>query len=578
MTVFVTGATGPIGRAVADALYRVGYTVLALAGRDDSAERLAERGYTVHRADRANPDALVEGARRADAVIHCPDRSANRPGRDRAAVDAMLEALRGTEAPFIYTSSLWVLGDTGGRVADETAPVDPPAFMAHVPAVEERVLNASGVRGVVLRPAHVYGHGGGLPGQMVEAAFERGAARCVPPGDQRWPFVHIGDLADLYVRALDAPAGTLLHASAGEAVTARAMAKAVHRTASQEGAAVPWDLDEARDELGQIADALTLDQRMSSDRARDLLGWRPERPPVLEALRDGIYAERASAEDHAYICTTCGTQHAPSDGPPARCRICEDERQYVGRRGQEWTTLGRLQDQHRTVVRNLEPGLLGIGIEPSVGLGQRALLVQTPEGNVLWDCIPLLDERAEAAVHDAGGIDAIAISHPHYYSSMVEWSRAFDAPIVLPSAAEPWVMRPDPAITYWEGAPPALPGGLQLVQTGGHFASSTVLHWPEGSAGRGALLTGDSILVAQDRRYVSFMRSFPNRVPLPADTVRRIGEQVGSLAFDRIYGAWFDHVVRGGAKAAVRRSVKRYNESLSDPPSPQTGRMSERKT
>lgn len=206
------------------------------------------------------------------------------------------------------------------------------------------------------------------------------------------------------------------------------------------------------------------------------------------------------------------------------------------------------------------------------------MLVQTPEGNVLWDCIPLLDERAEAAVRAAGGIDTIAISHPHYYSSMVEWSRVFDAPIVLPSSAEPWVMRPDPAITYWEGAPPALPGDLRLVQTGGHFASSTVLHWPEGSEGCGALLTGDSILLAQDRRYVSFMRSFPNRVPLPADTVRRIGKRVGSLAFDRIYGAWFDHVVRGGAKVAVRRSVNRYNNSLSDPPSPQTGRMPERKT
>lgn len=485
----------------------------------------------------------------------------------------MLVALRGTDAPFLYTSDLWVLGNTGDRVVDETAPVDPPAIMDHVPALEERVLEAPGVRGTVIRPAHVYGRGGGLPAEMVRQAFEQGTARYVGSGSQRWPFVHVDDLADLYVRALDAPAGTLLHATASDAVPARDVARAASRTAGQNVNPEPWPVRNARDDLGRIADALALDQQASSDRARDLLGWRPKHPPVLETLREGIVAERTGPESHAYICTTCGTQYASSNTPPERCAICEDERQYVAWDGQTWTTPGRLRAQHRTEIRPLEPGLLGIGTEPSIGLGQRALLVQTPEGNVLWDCIPLLGERAKAAVRAAGGLDAIAISHPHYYSAMVEWSRAFDAPIVLPAAAERWVMRSDPAVSYWDDTPPPLPGGLQLLQTGGHFASSTVLHWPSGAAGRGALLTGDSILVAQDRRYVYFMRSFPNRVPLPASHVKRVGGQVEPLELDRIYGAWFNHVVRGGAEAAVRRSVERYVKS-----EPMTSRHASKRT
>lgn len=295
MTVFITGATGYIGSAVADALHRVGYTVLGLARTDASAERLTGRGYAAHRGSLADPDSLADGACRADAVIHCAASPTSRAARDRAAVDAMLDALRGSDAAFMYTSGLWVLGETEGRVADETAPVNPAAFVAHVPAVEERVLGASGVRGGVLRPANVYGRGGGLPAQMVREAFERGTVRYVAPGDQRWPFVHVDDLANLYVRALDAPAGTILHASAGDAVTARAVAEAACRAAGREGAAEPWPLGEAREELGLIADALALDQRTSSERARELLGWRPQRLPVLDALRNGIYADLVTA-------------------------------------------------------------------------------------------------------------------------------------------------------------------------------------------------------------------------------------------------------------------------------------------
>jgi glyoxylase-like metal-dependent hydrolase (beta-lactamase superfamily II) len=263
-----------------------------------------------------------------------------------------------------------------------------------------------------------------------------------------------------------------------------------------------------------------------------------------------------------YICVTCGVQFAPGDAEPDHCPVCEDGRQYVGWGGQRWTTLEALREGHANRVEELEPGLTGIGTEPSFAIGQRALLVRTAEGNVLWDCITLLDDATVAAVRGLGGIAAIAISHPHYYSSMIEWSREFGAPVHLHEADRRWVMRPDPAVRFFSGDELALPGGLRLLRLGGHFPGATVLHWPAGAGGRGALLSGDVLQVVSDRRYVSFMYSYPNLVPLPAHVVERIARRVSDLRFDRIYGAWWDRVVDRDGEEAVRRSAQRYLAAL----------------
>ena len=267
-----------------------------------------------------------------------------------------------------------------------------------------------------------------------------------------------------------------------------------------------------------------------------------------------------------YICRTCGTQFPASAQPPERCPICEDERQYVGLKGQQWTTLAALREDHHNLIRTVEPGLTGIGTVPSFSIGQRALLVQTPKGNLLWDCITLLDETTITTVKALGGISAIAISHPHYYSSMVAWSRAFDAPIYLHAADREWVMRPDPSIVFWEGETHALLDTLTLIRCGGHFAGGTVLHWPAGADGRGALLTGDIINVVQDRRYVSFMYSFPNLIPLSPGAVRRIVRAVEPFAYDRIYSAWWEKVTPSGGKEAVRVSADRYIAAIQREP------------
>ena len=261
----------------------------------------------------------------------------------------------------------------------------------------------------------------------------------------------------------------------------------------------------------------------------------------------------------AHICVTCGVQHAESDSPPPACAICQDERQYVGWEGQRWTTLeGMRREGYRSDIREMEPGLYGIGIQPRFGIGQRALLVQTAGGNVLWDCVGFIDDQAIERIHEVGGVGAIAFSHPHFYGAMAEWSRAFGgASIHIPEADRAWVMRPDPSITLWEGAV-ELAAGVTLIQCGGHFEGSAVLHWADGAEGRGVLLAGDTMTVVQDRRYVSFMRSYPNLIPLPASAVRHIAEAVHPFPFDRIYGGWWESVVGSDAQIAVERSAERY--------------------
>lgn len=259
------------------------------------------------------------------------------------------------------------------------------------------------------------------------------------------------------------------------------------------------------------------------------------------------------------ICRTCGVQHAAGERPPERCAICDDERQYVGWGGQAWTTLAELRAEGlRCQLRELEPGLVGIGTTPPFAIGQRALLVRTPAGNLLWDCPGYLDDETVGRVRALGGIGAIACSHPHFHGVMVEWSRAFGgAPIYVPRADSAWVLRPDPVVRWWEGRLAPLPG-VTVVQCGGHFEGSSVLLWRDGAEGRGVLLVGDTVTVVSDRRFVSFMRSYPNLIPLPASEVRRVAAAVAGLEFDRIYGGWWDRDVRQDAYQAVTRSAERY--------------------
>ena len=263
-----------------------------------------------------------------------------------------------------------------------------------------------------------------------------------------------------------------------------------------------------------------------------------------------------------WVCVTCAAQFADTEAPPERCPICEDERQYVGAGGQQWTTLAELAREHACDVRQ-DAGYLGVGIEPAVAIGQRLVVVETGEGNVLWDMIPLVDEAALEAVRARGAVRAIAISHPHYYSGMVEWSRALGGvPILLHEADRAWIMRPDPAIELWSGDVKELGGGLTLLRLGGHFAGGTVLH----DAPRSTLLSGDIVQVIPDRSFVGFMWSYPNLVPLPAREVERIAAALEPWLFERILGAWWGRLVPRDGSEVVRRSAERYVRALADVP------------
>src|SRR6266536_4549120 len=224
------------------------------------------------------------------------------------------------------------------------------------------------------------------------------------------------------------------------------------------------------------------------------------------------------------ICKTCGVQYG---GPRADCPICLDERQYVGWDGQQWTTLAELRAAgHRGRVQQEGPGVVGIGAAPPTAIGQRALLLRTPGGNVLWDMITYIDDDVLAEVRELGGVSAIAVSHPHFYGSMIEWAHALDAPVYIHAKDRRWVARPDDAVVFWDGA--------------------------------GALFSGDIVTVVPDRRWVSFMYSYPNHIPERPRTIRRALDLIEPLRFDRVYGAWWQRIVHSDGAAAIRRSAERY--------------------
>ncbi len=258
-----------------------------------------------------------------------------------------------------------------------------------------------------------------------------------------------------------------------------------------------------------------------------------------------------------FHCATCGAQFTPAETPPDRCPVCDDARQYVPESGQAWRTLDDLRATHRNEIRR-EGAYDGVGMDPPFAIGQRALLVPAGEQFVMWDCLPLVDDAAAAEIERRGGLAAIAISHPHYYTGMVDWAHRFGCPVLLHADDRDWIMRPDDAIELWEGETRDLGDGLTLIRCGGHFAGGTVLH----DAGEGALLSGDIVQVIPDRGWVGFMYSYPNLIPLPVEAVTAIASALEPYDFGTIYGAWWGRLIRADGKAIVRRSAERYAGAL----------------
>ncbi|WP_110685454.1 MBL fold metallo-hydrolase [Salinicola aestuarinus] len=254
-----------------------------------------------------------------------------------------------------------------------------------------------------------------------------------------------------------------------------------------------------------------------------------------------------------FICATCGVQYPDSAEPPAHCDICEDERQFVPVEGQRWTTASQLSAAHTNTFRHMAPGLLALASVPKIAIGQRAFLLRTPAGNLLWDCLSLLDEATFELIEGLGGIDAIAMSHPHFFSTMAAWGEAFDCPVHVHAADRDWVTIPDSRLQFWEGETLEPLPGLMLHRLGGHFPGACVLHWAE----RGILLTGDTLLVTPDR-MASFMWSYPNNIPLPASAVVQIGERLAPLSIDSAYSAFWGQEILLDAGRVIEESVQRH--------------------
>jgi glyoxylase-like metal-dependent hydrolase (beta-lactamase superfamily II) len=266
----------------------------------------------------------------------------------------------------------------------------------------------------------------------------------------------------------------------------------------------------------------------------------------------------------AFICVTCGTQYPPRETTPAACPICIDDRQYIPQTGQQWTTLEEIRREHTNRFDEIEPGITSIVTEPKFGIGQQAYLVEMPQGNILWDCIALIDDATITEIERRGGIVGIAISHAHYYTTMGEWSRTLgNVPIWLHEANRGWVMNPDPVIQYFNDDTLEPIPGLTIIRTGGHFPGGMVLHRAgdpddiQPQRREGVLLSGDIITVVADRRWVTFMYSYPNSIPLDPATVRRMVDLIAPYPFERIHDAFDKHVMADGS-AAVERSADRY--------------------
>lgn len=261
------------------------------------------------------------------------------------------------------------------------------------------------------------------------------------------------------------------------------------------------------------------------------------------------------------ICNTCGVQFA-AERPPTCCPVCEDERQYVGWAGQSWTTMSDLANRHRVIVRE-DGGLTAFGLAPAFAIDQRAILVPAVSGNILWESLSLVTDEAVAAIAERGGVDAIAISHPHFYAAMVEWSVALDnAPIYLHEADRAWVMRPHANIRFWSDDRLTLAEGVTLIRCGGHFPGSAALHWQDDRRPRGVLLPGDAAQVAHDRRHVAFLYSYPNMIPMRMADVSAMRERLRDLEFEQVYGYTWGRNILNNGRRAVDASFERHFRQL----------------
>ncbi|MDF1613282.1 hypothetical protein [Stygiobacter electus] len=256
------------------------------------------------------------------------------------------------------------------------------------------------------------------------------------------------------------------------------------------------------------------------------------------------------------ICTTCGTYYN-SDKFPENCRICSDDRQYIPAIGQTWTKPADLYRKHSIKLNKLQDRLYEFEINPSFAIGQRALLILSESGNVLWDCIPMLDEMTIEFIKSKGGLKAIGFSHPHFYSNMNEWAETFDCPIYIHNNDKDNIMLKGNNIILWKDKQLELWDEMKIICIGGHFPGSSILHVPFLSS-KGTIICGDTLFLAPSKKHFSIVYSSPNRIPLPLSEIKRIKERFDEISFDSFYGYQKIQNLNSNVKKIFEDSMKRY--------------------
>ena len=213
------------------------------------------------------------------------------------------------------------------------------------------------------------------------------------------------------------------------------------------------------------------------------------------------------------ICTTCGTQFPQDKKVTALWPICFVVCLFFCLFFLFWFNDEKQKKDHSVKISRINDRLYTLTIKPAFAIGQRAFLLLSPGGNILWDCIPLLDEETINFIKEKGGLKAIAFSHPHFYSNMNEWTDEFNCPIYIHENDKPWIFNPGPQLQLWGGDEKPLWDGISLVHVGGHFPGSSMLHIADLSAG-GAMLCGDSLYISRSLRHTAVMFSYPNSIPL----------------------------------------------------------------
>jgi hypothetical protein len=263
-----------------------------------------------------------------------------------------------------------------------------------------------------------------------------------------------------------------------------------------------------------------------------------------------------------FICTSCGTQYADSDLPPSSCPICCADGDPVPE--PRWTTLDAMRPRYQNLVQRLEPDLFSVRSIPAFSSGRRALLLRSAHGNILWGCVTLIDQPTIRTLRALGGLAAIAVSHPRHFASMIEWSRAFGGvPVYVHATSHRWVMRSERVVRLWEGNALGLLDEVTLIHVSTYNQGGTMLHWPAGAGGGGALLTGDVIQVLAQRQRVGFLSNPRDLVPRAAECVRRLVSAVEPMSFEAVHDALADGSIEHDARAIVLRSAASYVAALS---------------